>query len=214
MLDVKKIIQALKTTWIRRIKKRISLWKELLQKACKKVDTIYKIVPSIKTIINNCNCFWKDVFDSYFYFSSKVHPATLHEFEYTSFVLNENIKIAKKCTDNNTFIQNIITNISQLRENGIFMNYAGFKRIHPQVNVDFLSFIGIIRAVKQYRQKLTLKSTRVKRHMQPHHFIILSTRKGASSIYKALITENNTIKGNETWKRRSNIDIREDEIFF
>ena len=83
-----------------------------------------------------------------------------------------------------------------------------------KVNVDFLSFIGIIRAVKQYRQKLTLKSTRINRHMQPHHFIILSPRKGASSIYKALITENNTIKGIETWKRRLNIDIREDEVFF
>ena len=60
-----------------------------------KIDRIYKIGPSIKTITNNCNCFWKDVFDSYFYFSSKVHPTTLHEFENTSFVLNENIKIAK-----------------------------------------------------------------------------------------------------------------------
>ena len=141
-----------------------------------------------------------------------MHPTTLHEFENTSFVFNENIRIAKKCIDNNTFIQNNITNISQLKENVIFMNYAGFKRINPQVNVDFLSFIGIIRAVKQYRQKLTLKSTRINRHMQPHHFIILSTRKGASSIYKTLITENNTIKGIETWKRRLNIDIREDEV--
>ena len=50
--------------------------------------------------------------------------------------------------------------------------------------------------------------------MQPHHFIILSTRKGASSIFKALITENNTIKGIETWKRMLNIDIREGEVFF
>ena len=214
MLDVKKFIQALKTTSIRRIKNSKSLWKELLHKACKKIDTIYKIGPSIKTITNNCNCFWKDVFDSYFYFSSKVHPTTLHEFENTSFVLNENIKIAKKCIDNNTFVQNNITKISQLKENGIFMNYARFKRINSQVNVDFLSFIGIIRAVKQYRQTLTLKSTRINRHMQPHHFIILSTRKGASSIYKALITENNAIKGIETWKKRLNIDIREDEVFF
>ena len=94
------------------------------------------------------------------------------------------------------------------------MNYAEIKRINPQVNVDFLSFIGIIRAVKQYRQKPTLKSTRINRHMQPHHFIILSTRKGASSIFKALITENNTIKGIETWKRMLNIDIREGEVFF
>ena len=90
-----------------------------------------------------------------------MHATTLHEFENTSFVLNENIKIAKKCIDDNTFIQNNITNISQLKENGIFMKYAGFKRINPQVNVDFLTFIGIIRAVKQYRQKLTLKSTRI-----------------------------------------------------
>ena len=67
----------------------------------------------------------------------------------TSFVLNENIKIAKKCIDNNTFIQNNITNISQLTENDVFMNYVGSKRINPQVNVEFLSFIGIIRAVKQ-----------------------------------------------------------------
>ena len=50
--------------------------------------------------------------------------------------------------------------------------------------------------------------------MQPHHFIILSTRKLASSIYKALITEKNTIKGIETWKRRLNTDIREAEGFF
>ena len=78
MLDVKKFIQALKTTWIRRIKNSKSLWKELLHKECKKKnDTIYKIGSSIKTITNNCNCFWKDVFDSYFYFSSKVHPTTL-----------------------------------------------------------------------------------------------------------------------------------------
>ena len=86
-------------------------------------------------------------------------------------VMKGNIKIAKKCIDNKTFIQNNVTNISQLKENGIFMNYAGFKRINPQVNVHFLSFIGIIRAVKQYRQKLTLKSTRINRNMQPHHFI-------------------------------------------
>ena len=34
--------------------------------------------------------------------------------------------------------------------------------------------------------------------MQPHHFILLSTEKGVSSIYKALITERNIINGIET----------------
>ena len=92
------------------------------------------------------------------------------------------------------------------------MNYAGFKLINPHVKVDFLTYIG--RAVKQYRQNLTLKNTKINRHMQPHHFIILSTRKGSSIIYKALITEKNTIKGIETWKRRLNTDIIEDEVFF
>ena len=86
------------------------------------------------------------------------------------------------------------------------MNYAGIKRISSQVNADCLSYIGIFRAVTKCRQKLTLKSTRINGHMQPHHFIINWTRKGASSIYKALITEKNAIKGIETWKRRLNID--------
>ena len=110
MLDVKKFIQALKTTWKRRIKKQIPLERTSAQ-SVQKIDTIYKI----KTITNNCNYFWKGVFDSCFYFSSKVHPTTLHEFENTSFVLNDYIKIAKKCIDNNTFIQNNINNISQLK---------------------------------------------------------------------------------------------------
>ena len=77
MLDVKKNFQALKTSWIRRIKNSKSLSKEFLHK----IGTIYKKGPSIKTITNNCKYFWKDVFDSYFYLSSKVHPTTLHEFE-------------------------------------------------------------------------------------------------------------------------------------
>ena len=71
------------------------------------------------------------------------------------------------------------------------MNYTGFKRINPQVNVDFLTYIGIFRAVKQYRQKLTLKSTRIKpiivllsRHMQPHHFIIFTTGKEHQAFIK------------------------------
>ena len=29
------------------------------------------------------------------------------------------------------------------------MNYAAFKHMNPQVNVDFLTYIGVIRAVKQ-----------------------------------------------------------------
>ena len=111
MLNVKKFIQALKTTWVRRIENSKSLWKEFLYKACKKIYTVYKIGSSIKTIINNCNCFWKDVLDSYFYFTSRVHPTNLHEFENTNFILNKNTKVAKKCIDNNTFIQNNITNI-------------------------------------------------------------------------------------------------------
>ena len=83
----------------------------------------------------------------------------------------------------NTFIQNTITNISQLKENGIFMNYAGFKCIDPQVNLDFLTYIGVIRAVKQYRQKLTLKSIRINGHMQPHHF---RRKRGHQAFLKAL----------------------------
>ena len=42
MLDVKKFIQALTTTWIRRIKNSKSLWKELLHKACKKLTQFIK----------------------------------------------------------------------------------------------------------------------------------------------------------------------------
>ena len=152
----------------------------------RKINTIYKIGQSIKTITNNCNCFWKDVYNSYFYFSSRVHLTTLHEFENTSFVLNENIKIAKRCIGNNTFIQNKITDILQLKENGIFMNYEGFKGINPQANVDFLICIGIIRAMKQYRQKLTLKSTRRNRHMQPHHFIIFLREREHQAFIKPL----------------------------
>ena len=54
MLDAKKFIQALKTTWIRRIKIANRFGKNFCAKRAKKLTQFKIIGPSIKTITNNC----------------------------------------------------------------------------------------------------------------------------------------------------------------
>ena len=77
--------------------------------------------------------------------------------------------------------------ISQIKNNEKFMSYEKLK--NNKVRIDFVTYRGITQAMQKYRQKLILKPReKIVLKMQPRLRIIISSRKGASNIYKTLIS--------------------------
>ena len=103
--------------------------------------------------------------------------------------------------------------VSQLMRNGTVLSYNEFKEAYPQIQINFLTYNGLIRSIIQYKNKLNLEGRTKKLTMQPHLWTILSQKRGTKYIYRNVIEAAPVIKGIEKWKTRFETDIKQDTLF-
>lgn len=169
------------------------------------------VVTELINTINNT--FWQDTFSAFKSFSNNVQLKTKEEFKSSSFLYNEKIKMGGKYITNKSFIQIGITYISHLKRNETFLTYQEFKAKFPRVNINCLTFYGIVNAVKQYGNKLSLNHERKSLTMQPHLQKIFKNSKGAAHIYKEFIKKKVPIRGLKTWEKFLNKPLIKNKIF-
>ena len=115
-----------------------------------------------------------------------------------------NRAITKRC-----FINNNVFYIKQLMNGDRFLTYLEFLQKF-NVRINFLDFISIIRAIKQYTsQNRMLNATNKTIMYQPALNFIMSTTKGASAIYHSILEPDVKNKGFHKWQQITHITLNQ-----
>jgi hypothetical protein len=157
---------------------------EYAQKAMQKID----------------NKFWKDVLKHYKKLYIKCQPQNIHEFLSECIHYNINITRGHKVIYVKEWVENGIRLIRHLlNEKGNFMLFAEFQRRYPTVeHTNYLSYEGIIRAIKQYQTKLSLISIDKYKILNTKVWFLI--KKGNKCIYNQLASTNVIPTAIAKWK--------------
>ena len=178
MCNVKHFLSTLKISWVKKLE-RDSLLSvfvyNMYPQLCdlKHFGSEFSIV-LIKEINSQ---FWKDVLRHINLIYEKTRPVEVEEYLADYIFYNKNIVRNHKymqdqqwCTNNIFFIHQLID------DNGEFINYQQFQVKYPQVITNFLTFHGILNAIKRYLQ---------------HNNITLEPYKGGNNRTWSLISKGN-----------------------
>jgi len=103
-----------------------------------------------KTYLNN---FWKDVLKHYIDFNKKCQPKDYIEFIAECIFWNENITIDQNSIFFKSWADAGIIQVHQLIREGMFLSYENFMNLYPGITVDFVTYHGVLQAVKQFMRK-------------------------------------------------------------
>lgn len=96
------------------------------------------------------NPFWRDVFKHYKKLSLKCCPQNVNEFVDEYIHYNVNFARDKRIIYIQEWYDSNILQIKDLMdEEGNFLSFEGFQRKYPQLNTNFLTFMGIVHTIKK-----------------------------------------------------------------
>ena len=207
--NIRHYINALKLSWIRKLKTSDHKWKGIITSTYPKVILLEQLGSSLPTQENNFNMFWIHVFKAYREFGKHMQVENSEELVADPIFCNDNILVGKKqlffykkwIDKGVCFIKNI------LNENGTFMLFKRFKEIY-RINTDYITYIGCVQAIKSYIRKMGLtvesnSSTDLTKTLK----IIYSQQKGSRLYYEMLTQGKDKPKCCEKWEARLNTDI-------
>ena len=154
--DVRKYIQALKLTWLRKYKATNHKWKSIANELCPFLNNIDQYGPDFTLIGNTSNKFWRNIFTAYTKFCSCIEPKSVLELVAEPLFYNNKFKIDNKYITGKSWIQRGVYLVSHfLREDGEFLTLHEFNDKY-NMNVNFLTFNGYKMCIKQYSRLLGL----------------------------------------------------------
>ena len=190
MINVRAFIASLKLSWLRRMQEN-----EIIK------DFILNMYPVLRHFehfggdyvkvltLSMDNDFWKDVFKHFKALNDKCSPQDVHEFmnECIHYNLNilrdtKSIFIKELCDHNIFFVKQLVN------EAGEYKSYDEICREYPTLRINFLTYRGIVQAVKYYQNRLDISITNNYKLLQPKVWFIL--RKG-NRFVQTTLTENN-----------------------
>ena len=206
MIDIRLFEKSLKLTWIRRYLNSDPKWKLIITTIYPKMNSIWRYGNNFSLILSQIitNKFWSNVLSYLSIYFSNIDVTCLEDLYETSFLYNEKVKIGKSVVKNGVLEQNNIFLIKHLMENYMFLNYDEFVRKY-NINIDFLSYNIIIRAIKKSYAFDELEHDDKTVKYQPPLNIIMKSKKGACEIYKSFIFNSNECKGRDKWIKSLNI---------
>ena len=202
MINIRAFIDALKSTWIRRLLTTDSKWLALITSQIK-IDELtgnnMKYVEDrIKRITNQ---FWKDVLQSIININKKT--LVTEEYVLTSPIYyNKNIQIYYKSWFDNgiKYVNDLINEHGEFYEQTEFMQKTG-------IQTNFLQYNGLIKSIKMYLKNINIQIT----HKQPcpftpsHIYPMLQQKKGTQAMYNILNRNKEIPTGQVTWNKLYNI---------
>ena len=212
--NIKAYIQALKTTWIRRVlNENAGKWKVILIKQIPELRNINKFGGTLLKN-KNANKFWKDVFVSYEAFHANLMPNTSEEFLAEPLFLNERFKIdGKPFIFQDWVAKGVLTAGSLINGDGTFKSLIEFQEEY-NLTPKLLDFLGCLSTVKRYTRKQSIEIKSNRAFAESNAFILLSGRlKGAKPIYEALIGTAGKSNPCKTWEQILGKEIDWKKIF-
>ena len=158
MIDVQCFLSALKITWLKRILLCNGKITELLLSEYPQIQQLnFRGSEFINTLLKIIkNPFWIDVLVHLKKLYYKCTPSTLNDFASERFHLNNHVTIGGKCIFFKKWIDNGIYCIGHLLNEGDFISFEQFNIKYPRIRVNFLTYEGIIRALKHYKNRLDI----------------------------------------------------------
>ena len=152
MCNVKNFIGTLKISWVKKIDRDALL-----------SDFIFNLYPQLSNLnkygSEYClklskeidNQFWKDVLKHLYKLYEKSRPVEVEDFLADHIFYNKHIVRDHKYLDERQWVASNIYYIHQLvNDNGEFMNFHQFRTKFPALNTNFLTYYGILNAIKRY----------------------------------------------------------------
>lgn len=211
MINLNAFIQALKSTWIRRLLIANNKWQVFV----KEHVNISKLTGCNMVCIENMigtveNKFWKDVLHSLININKKTELKESDLLKSPIFY-NNNIKIGGTHIFYRSWFDKGIMYINDLiNENGDFYSETEFSS-KTGVKTNFLQYSGVIKAIKNYLKHMQQEIT----HKEPSPFIpshisiLLKQHKGSKDMYNTLNKSMDTPTGQRTWNKVFNITNEE-----
>ena len=210
MIDIILFDKSLKLTWLRRLIRGKSKWKDLICTQYPKLKTILYFGDQFARDLS-CevkNIFWRDILSYFYEFYGKFELSTIEDLKASSFLFNKQFKVGGMVISSKILIENNIFFISQLMNEESFMTFEQFTQKY-NIQMNFLTYYSIIQSIQKASKIDTLEETgELIKYQRPIN-VILKSKKGSSDIYTAFLSSTNKSKGKDKWKLLCNID--EDE---
>ena len=204
MINLNAFINALKSTWIRRLLTSDSKWQEFI-----KMHVNLEKLTSFNTefIRERCNTlknqFWKDVFKSFLDINRKTEE-TEEQILKTPLFYNRNIIVdGTHVLYTNLYNKGIRFINNLVKEKGKFYNLQEIRE-SIGIPVNYLHYQGIIDSIKSYllcvniRLKQKIESPFIPSHIQ----IFMQQKSGAQAMYNILNKNEEKPTGQKTWNEK------------
>ena len=210
MIDIKKFMLALKSTWLRRLYKENKRWNLIIES---QVDTHKLAVCGVNYISvcyqNVTNPFWKDVLMAVKNILDK-YPDYYSNYLKIPLWYYPNVTVGRKPVYYENWFKNGIFYINDLVNQDLeFMSYDQFLQ-QTHVNTTFLHFHGLISSLKALKQKLkeTCNFTEFEQAFIPMNLkIFLEKPKGTEKMYSLLIENNTVPRSQQKWQNSFDFEI-------
>ena len=161
MLDIRSFVSSMKISWLRRLCYDSS-WKQTTVMLYPDLCNIHIFGGEYANVAmkNICNLFWRDVLRHYKKFCVKCRPTDESEFMSEFIFYNIHFLRDRKIIFINEWLNNNIYMVNHLvDETGEFMNFDKFKAKHTGVRTNFLTYNGVIYALKEFQKKYNIELT-------------------------------------------------------
>lgn len=206
MINLNAFVNALKSTWIRRLLLKENKWQEFIRLHIKLEKLTSCNVEYIRDIYNTINNqFWKDVLKAFLEINCKMEIDEEHVLKSPIFC-NKNIKVGRNHIFYKTWYDKGIRFVNDLvNDNGNFKNYQEIK-ITTGTFGNFLEYQGVIDSLKHYLKKLnmSLKGKLEYPFIPSHIQIFLQQKSGAQAMYNMLNKNLEQPTGKKTWNEKFN----------
>lgn len=162
MIDVAGFAASMKISWLRRIGYGESTFRRMLLSMCPLLKNLFSLGGEYANIIMRRfrNSFWCDVMKHYKKLCVKCTPEGEVDFLSENIHYNIHVRRDHKTVHVKEWIDNNILRIGDLvNEQGAFYTFDEFQVHYPAVNTNFLTYIGIVNALRYYKGTLDVSTT-------------------------------------------------------
>jgi hypothetical protein len=213
--DVRKFMNALKITWLRKLKVSYHKWINIVNVSLGRIDLFYKLGTVVDKNVK-VNNFWLDVLKAYKELGTKILIENNDDIRGEPVFCNANIFVGGEILFYRNWVEKGVYNIGHfLKDDGTFFDLHTFRTKYG-ILVDFLTYSGCVNAIKQYICKIGVdvagEHFQVYENSKVFRFI-LSVLKGARPFYDVLVQTEQHPNCCKNWEERLEIKVPWKAIF-
>ena len=187
MIDIEAFLTSMKISWLRRLRSNEEFYTNTTV-----LCPIMKLVKHVGGELYNDriiqNQFWKDVLKHYNKLYGNCIPKNNSEFISEFLFFNKNIKIGNQTLFFQQWYDLNILRIRDLSHNqGHFMTFQNFRANHPTLTINFITYMGLLRVIRQWANNLGLGPTFVKEEGELN--VLKTIINGNASVRKTIARE-------------------------